>query len=244
VSSQPSVDLQLASVIERAAALATQAPAAMPQHAESDLGALYQQAEAEQNTAASTAIATAWSHVQAIAASAANANELAAGLIAVAREIKDQRDAALKQHDDLSQALETWDIGHPKIREAYGAVEMSFMDDIMYNGGYLFDYDPGEEIEEAFYRIAGIEDEEVPNLRLCSLLFQSIVNIESLTLDEAREYFAFIRDFFARVETRLLAESAERAAQNQEKWAAVRSQNNSDALLDIIDDDEDGEDEE
>lgn len=251
MSHEQSVDMQLATIIEHVASTVG-APAAMLENASNELGALYQQAEQAQNVELCTAISVAWTHVQNIAETAKNGEAMTAGLLAVAATIKDQRDAILTEHDALTTALIGLDRSNQLVNDALDEAiqyEMegieeymydSFVDGISFNGGYIFNV-PGEEVQEALLQVPGISELELPTNRQCELLFETIVSADGLTEEEGREFIAFVKDLFGRVEARQDAEHAARNVQHEARMALLNSE---DPLLDIIGDDDDDDDEE
>jgi hypothetical protein len=197
-SSDP-VDVQIAAVMLSASELAHHTPLTelMPQ-IEGGLGALWTQAEAAGDQNALAHIQTAWENVQLVTQQARGNAETLAASIAALGVVKKQRDEAHQTIGDLSMQVEELTTDLATVEDyAYE----NFMEGVYSNGGHIFEF-PGEEIAEALLQIPGVQEDELPDERLCGELFKAICSADDLTETEGRELIAFIKDWGGRVRER------------------------------------------
>lgn len=179
-----------------------------------------------------TAITTVWNQVQHLATVAQDAAELARSAVDVANEMLDQRNLiadqlseVVKEHEDLKDALESFDYNHPLLEDFVQGIEENAYDTI-YNSGYdepgIHDNDPAETISQNGHFGDDCAPDEAVELIEIIMGYN-----DPLTEEMYAELATFITDFTARarayindVHEKRMAEVERRRAE----WLAAQQQ--------------------
>lgn len=177
---------------------------------------LWNEASARNDQQALEVIAGAWEKIRAISEHHDHSVSLAAAARAVAETLKEQRDVAVEQFEDLEAAVSYLDTTNPLVEQMVERVEENFVEGIQESGAYI-STDPAEDTVELAELPITYDDASDLHMFMSGMLWQN-QDIDEIYYRELAEEFAHFAGRFCEKLRRAMA-STEDARQQQRAQA-------------------------
>lgn len=156
---------------------------------------VYEQAVKAGDTKAAEAIENSWMQVQQLSNAVISSTDAAQTIADLAHELRDQRQQALKELEELSNAVENVDTEHPAVARLASMVEDDVREYISEMEGDMYDESYGE-------GRASVYEDIIWSLRNSGLSHNAIEAFTELfdgSMDLSQEHVELVKDFISKL---------------------------------------------